>query len=226
MRRTTGGGGGGAGRRRETRSGTRLSVSAPPPPPRALLLKKHSKKSEGTSLIGVVRGARKNIKSPAAPSSSTSRRPTLLRVVGDATRDAQRPADVSDHHNTILKTTRTRKPQKNTTQRPSTAARRTVRFDRCVRMVLVPARRDLDAAIVDGVWWGAEDVAEFRMAAAKHLFKHGGRRMMARRSSSVGDGGDATPPEEVPGKLGDGAKPPISTPAPSSPLPDNNVVVG
>lgn len=212
MRLAPGGGGGGVGRRREARSGSRLSVSAPPPPPRALFLKKHSNKSEGTSLVGVVGGARKtdSKNNPAASSSSlslASRRPTLLRIAGDATRDAQQqqqPADASVQ-TTILKTTRTRKAQ-NTTKRLPTA-RRTVRFDRCVRMVLVPARRDLDAAIVDGVWWGAEDVAEFRVAAAKHFLKHGGRRMMMARRSSIGDdAGDANPPEEVPDKQGGGTK--------------------
>eukprot|EP00752_Nemacystus_decipiens_P016255 g14535.t1 len=222
MRPATGGGRGAAGKRREARPGLRLFVSAPPPPPPPPTRPQFLKHSEnaGTSLVGIVSGARENDESPATSSSSSSalRCPTLIRVAAGAaaTSCAQQTADASDHHRTILKkATRTRKTQ-NTTQRPTTTtARRTVRFDRCVRMVLVPALRDMDAAIVDGVWWGAEDVAEFRVAAAKHFFKHGGMRRMAQRNS-VGDiGGDATPPEEVPDRPGgdDSAKPPISTTA-------------
>lgn len=108
-------------------------------------------------------------------------------------------------------TTRTRKPQNKAPRSTTPRGGRTVRFDRCVRMVLVPARRDLDAAIVHGVWWGADDVAEFRMAAAKHFFQqHGGR---VARSSWTGGGGGATPSEDERDKPEDATKRPISVPA-------------
>lgn len=42
--------------------------------------------------------------------------------------------------------------------------------------MLVPARRDLDAATVHGVWWGAEDVAQFRLAAAEFFLKNNNGR--------------------------------------------------
>lgn len=227
MRLAAGGrGGGGGGRRREARSGLRLSVPAPPPPP---TLKRS--KSEGISLVSIagIGGARNERKSQAAPPPSTSlRRTSPGAVVGagitTCTLDT-RPAGVSGRaHNNTLKTTRARKPQSTTRRPPPT--RRTVRFDRCVRMVLVPARRDLDAAIVHGVWWGAEDVAEFRVAAAKHFFKHGGMTMTTTQGGSIGGGsGGATPSEEGPSKQeGSSTKPPISLVS-ASPLP-GRVVVG
>lgn len=57
-----------------------------------------------------------------------------------------------------------------------------MRFDRCVRLMLVPARRDLDAETFHGVWWSAQEVAQFRFAAAKFFLKNnkGAATMMPR----------------------------------------------
>lgn len=103
--------------------------------------------------------------------------------------------------------------------------RKAVRFDPCVRMVLVPMRRDYDAATMRGVWWGARDVAGFRVAAMKHFLKHDEvvrhflkRDGMMAQSSSIGVVGAAASEEEPNNEEVDGqAKPPVSKPAP--PLP-------
>lgn len=50
---------------------------------------------------------------------------------------------------------------------------RKVHFDNCVRVRLVPSRRDLDAATAHGVWWGPADVSNFRWAAYRYFEKHG-----------------------------------------------------
>lgn len=50
---------------------------------------------------------------------------------------------------------------------------RAVHFDRCVRVMLVPSRRDLDAATAQGVWWDQADVRRFRCAAYQFFKKHG-----------------------------------------------------
>lgn len=217
MKLATGGGGGGG--RREARSGSRLSVSAPlPPPPRPPILR-HSK-SEGMSLGGA--GGAQIDESSAEASLLTSRRLTLLGV-GDcaaATRSScyTGPTGAVSGGRT-LKATRTRQPPpsppQDATETPPTM-RRTVHFDRCVRMVLVPARRDLDAATVHGVWWGAEDVAGFRVAAIKYFLEH---EKMKTRSSAIGggggaDGGDAASGEEADDQDAGAAKPPVNAPAP------------
>lgn len=50
---------------------------------------------------------------------------------------------------------------------------RGVSFDRCVRVVLVPSRRDLDPMTAHEVWWGREDAREFRCAAYRFRQQHG-----------------------------------------------------
>jgi len=65
-------------------------------------------------------------------------------------------------------------------------------------MVLVPARRDLDPATVDGVWWGTEEMGQFRTSAAKFFLA---------QDSSAGSGDDsAALSAEKPDKEGDGGK--------------------
>ena len=50
---------------------------------------------------------------------------------------------------------------------------RTVRFDPCVRVVLVPSRCDIDRATKHAVWWGRADVRQFRRNAYHFFQEHG-----------------------------------------------------
>ena len=50
---------------------------------------------------------------------------------------------------------------------------RTVRFDPCVRVVLVPSRRDIDRVTKHAVWWGRADVRQFRRDAYDFFQEHG-----------------------------------------------------
>lgn len=50
---------------------------------------------------------------------------------------------------------------------------RTVRFDPCVRVVLVPSRRDIDRVTKHAVWWGRADVRQFRRDACHFFQEHG-----------------------------------------------------
>lgn len=51
--------------------------------------------------------------------------------------------------------------------------KRAVSFDRCVRVVLVPTRHELDAISVHDIWWGREDARQFRHAAIRFQQEHG-----------------------------------------------------
>lgn len=51
--------------------------------------------------------------------------------------------------------------------------KRAVSFDRCIRVVLVPTRHELDAISVHDIWWGREDARQFRYAAIRFQKEHG-----------------------------------------------------
>lgn len=85
---------------------------------------------------------------------------------------------------TPAETTRTRTAMRKT---PRTACKRTVQFDRCVRMVLVPARRDLDPFTIDRIWWGTKEMRQFRTSAANYFFE---QRKKEAQGSSTGSGDD------------------------------------
>lgn len=76
-----------------------------------------------------------------------------------------------------------------------------MRFDRCVRMVLVPARRDLDPATVDGVWWGTVEMGQFRTSAAKFFYEQGEK--VAQGGSAGSDDDSAALVVEKPSRKGD-----------------------
>ncbi|CAM9494722.1 unnamed protein product, partial [Scytosiphon promiscuus] len=89
--------------------------------------------------------------------------PRPLPSMGGPTSETTRPAEAPSSR-AEEGTTSSRKTTKN------------VRFNRCVRMVLVPSRRDLDAVTASRVWWGREELAEFRHAAAKLFLKQKARQ--------------------------------------------------
>lgn len=66
------------------------------------------------------------------------------------------------------------KTKMGTTSRKATPRKnRGVRFDRCVRVLLVPSRHDFDSATSHRVWWGRADHQEFRAAAELFFRKNG-----------------------------------------------------
>lgn len=75
---------------------------------------------------------------------------------------------------------------------PSLRARKSVRFNRCVRMVLVPSRRDLDAETACRVWWGRDDLARFRSAAAKLFLKQQAMEKATAEPQKSASGGTAS----------------------------------
>ncbi|CAN0183656.1 unnamed protein product [Ascophyllum nodosum] len=51
--------------------------------------------------------------------------------------------------------------------------KRVVSFDSCIRVILVPTRRELDATTLHDVWWGREDARQFRRTAVQYRREHG-----------------------------------------------------
>lgn len=70
---------------------------------------------------------------------------------------------------------------------------RTVRFDPCVRVVLVPSRRDIDRATKHAVWWGRADVRQFRRNAYHFYQEHGTLSVVSNEEL-----GQAGPPPGMP----------------------------
>ncbi|CAM9445142.1 unnamed protein product, partial [Discosporangium mesarthrocarpum] len=50
---------------------------------------------------------------------------------------------------------------------------RGVRFDRCVRVLLVPSRIEFGKELAEQIWWGSSEITEFRAAAYRFWKVHG-----------------------------------------------------
>lgn len=77
--------------------------------------------------------------------------------------------------------------------RKAASEARTVRFDPCVRVVLVPSRRDIDRATKHAVWWGRADVRQFRRNAYHFYQEHGTLSVVSNEEL-----GQAGPPPGMP----------------------------
>lgn len=92
-------------------------------------------------------------------------RPSVAEVAG---RDRLEKSCENRTHQNVTQTERCVAVDKQRSRRT-----RTVHFDRCVRAVLIPCRRDLDEATVQGLWWGAADMRRFCFDACCFFEQHG-----------------------------------------------------